>query len=118
MHSNGPIHPGADTADGIVTVNDRGLIESVSASAARLFGYSLEELAGRDLSLLLPIFSSNQFDSRLAPYLEPAGPDGRRPFEGWHKNGRPIHGEMIVGQMQVGDHRLYTLLLREVRHPN
>jgi len=118
MQPSGPMSSGAENADGIVTVNERGLIESVNVSAARLFGYIVEELAGRDLSLLLPAFSNDRFDSRVAPYLQPAGPEGERPFEGRHKNGRPIKGEMIVGQLKVGDRRLCTLLLREARHAN
>ena len=115
MQPNGPMRPGADTADGIVTVNDQGVIESVNVSAAHLFGYSVEELAGCKLSLLLPVFASDRFDCRLAPYVQPAGPAGQHRFEGRHKNGSPIAGEMVAGQMQVGERRLFTLLLREAK---
>src|SRR5262249_25038986 len=115
MQPNGPMRPGADTADGIVTVNDQGVIESVNVSAARLFGYGVEELAGCKLSLLLPVFASDRFDCRLAPYVQRAGPVGQHRFEGRHKNGSPIAGEMVVGQMQAGERRLFTLLLRDAK---
>src|SRR5262249_13284810 len=118
MQPNGPMRAGADTGDGIVTVNDQGIIESVNVSAARLFGYSVEELSGRDLSLLLPVFASDRFDCRLAPYVQPAGPAGQRRFEGRYKNGSPISGDMIVGQTQIGERRLFTLLLREAKPSN
>ena len=40
-------------ADGIVTVDERGAIESLNAAAMRMFGYSAKEAAGRNLSLFV-----------------------------------------------------------------
>jgi len=38
----------------IITINDRGLIESVNPATERLFGYSAAELLGCNVKLLMP----------------------------------------------------------------
>ncbi|PWB80107.1 MAG: PAS domain-containing sensor histidine kinase [Methylocystaceae bacterium] len=43
-------------ADGVVLLDEGGAIASANSAAARLFGYERAELAGMDLSLLLPEF--------------------------------------------------------------
>jgi PAS domain S-box-containing protein len=40
--------------DGMVVVDDRGVIEFVNPMASRLFGYSLDELVGQPVEILLP----------------------------------------------------------------
>ncbi len=39
-------------AEGIITVNQLGAIESFNRAAQRMFGYSIEEVRGRPLTLL------------------------------------------------------------------
>ena len=117
MRSNGQTRAGVETADGILTVDDQGAIESASAHAARMFGYTLEELTGQSVAVLLPVLGSNRLDHRLAPYLQQSsGPGGQRWVEGRHKNGRPLPLEMVAGETSVGERRLFTLLLRDVEH--
>src|SRR5262249_56918422 len=47
-------------ADGVLTLDERGLIESVNAAAVRIFGHSAEEVAGRHVSMLLPVLTGDQ----------------------------------------------------------
>ena len=42
-----------DVADGIVTVNDEGVIESFNRAAAELFGYSEQEAIGQPFSQMV-----------------------------------------------------------------
>src|SRR5437763_17060990 len=56
-------------ADGIITIDDHGIIESINPAAARLFGYGPHELHGRNVSMLMPQPHSGEHDRYLADYL-------------------------------------------------
>ncbi|HUY32227.1 MAG TPA: response regulator [Pirellulales bacterium] len=106
---------GGDPVDGILTVDDRGTIESLNPAAARMFEYAADDLAGRALSLLLPVLASDRFDDRLLPYLGTRdGRLGHRRLDGRRKDGTPLPLEMAVGEMSLGGRRLFTLLLRDM----
>src|SRR6516164_4235921 len=98
MQPNGRSPAGGPSADGILTVDEHGSIESVSPEAARLLGYGVDELGGLPLAQLLPALGSERFDDRLSPYLQ-APPDrgGPRPAVARRKDGLHIVLEMTAG---------------------
>jgi len=55
--------------DGILLINDRGSIEAVNSAVERLFGYSKDELFGKNVSLLMPEPDKSQHDGYLSNYL-------------------------------------------------
>jgi PAS domain S-box-containing protein len=92
------------TADGILTLDDRGLIESCNAAAGRMFGQRAEDVIGRHVSLLLPDLSG---DEQLIA-------DGRREIEGKRKDGTRFPAELAVGEARVDHHRVLTITLRDL----
>src|SRR5205809_951276 len=115
MQTNGQTRAGMETADGILTVDQHGTVESLNPVAARMFGYTLEEVTGRNLALLLPVLGSDRFEHRLAPYLQHrTGPDAPRRLEGRRKNGSVLPLELVVGEIHVGPRHLFTVLVRDL----
>src|SRR5262249_4137199 len=55
--------------DAMIIIDERGRIESLSTTAERLFGYSMTELAGRNVSQLMPSPDREQHDTYLKRYL-------------------------------------------------
>ena len=41
-------------AAGIITIDDKGIVDSINSVAERLFGYRQEEIAGQPVSMLMP----------------------------------------------------------------
>src|SRR5262245_20913522 len=54
--------------DAIVTIDEFGRIESFSAAAVRLFGYSEDEIIGKNVSILMPSPYREEHDAHLARY--------------------------------------------------
>jgi PAS domain S-box-containing protein len=108
-----PCRPGGGPA-GILTVDEHGAIEALNREAARLFGYALEELSGRNLALLLPGLGNDPFEASLAPYLAPPA-CGK--LEGRRKDGQPVLVELTAGQTRCGERRLFNVLVRDLTPP-
>jgi PAS domain S-box-containing protein len=56
--------------DGIITISDRGLIESINPAACSLFGYSHDEVIGKNISILMPKPDKDQHDQYISRYNE------------------------------------------------
>jgi two-component system, LuxR family, sensor kinase FixL len=54
--------------DGIITIDERGFMEMINPSAARIFGYSIEELTGKSINMLMPEPDSRMHDSYMNRY--------------------------------------------------
>jgi PAS domain S-box-containing protein len=57
-------------ADAIITIDRRGIIDSVNPATVRMFGYTQDELLGQNVSILMPPPYRDEHDSYLARYLE------------------------------------------------
>ena len=58
-----------DTAiDGIIVINDRGIIEELNSATCHLFGYERSEMEGKNVSMLMPAEHSRHHDDYLERY--------------------------------------------------
>jgi two-component system, cell cycle sensor histidine kinase and response regulator CckA len=89
--------------DAIVTIDERDEILFVNRSAERIFGYSTEEMLGRNLALLLPAYRSEKDRGAAA-----------RELAGRHKDGSGIALEVSFGEFVQGSQTLATGVLRDI----
>jgi PAS domain S-box-containing protein len=106
-----------NVADGIITTNDRGIIESFNRAAEQLFGYSAEEVIGRNISILTPSPHRELHDGYIEAYFK-----GRpskifatgREVEGVRKDGSLLPIDIAVNDMWVGEERLFCSIMRDI----
>ncbi len=55
--------------DAIIVIDDRGLIQAFNPSAERLFGYTVSDVMGRNVNMLMPSPDREQHDGYLRHYL-------------------------------------------------
>ncbi|GFE83799.1 hypothetical protein GCM10011487_57990 [Steroidobacter agaridevorans] len=98
--------------DAIVVINASGNIESWNRGAQHLFGYSAEDIVGKDARLLLP----EPHASRLSRYLttDDRSKAGRIEMEGRHGGGRIVPIEVSIRQMIINDQQLYVAVLHDI----
>ncbi|MCC7461797.1 MAG: PAS domain S-box protein [Gammaproteobacteria bacterium] len=103
--------------DAIITIDERGTIDSFSAGAEQMFGYSAGEVVGRNVSLLMADGYRDPHDGVRAEQRHPGVPHlmhGRREVEARRKNGQLFPIEVGVTEMRVGGQRRFIGTLRDV----
>ena len=107
-----------NAAEGIITFDQHGKIESLNKATEKLFGYTEAEVIGHDISLLIPPPESH--DKRQG-YLEHfmrieiqrlIGHEGE--VIGRHKDGTRFHLALKISEIVVDDMPLYTALAADI----
>lgn len=100
-----------NVVDGIITVNEVGVIESINAAVTKIFSYCADELLGQSLQQLL-ISPLNENTLLHAANEDRAGP--YREVEGRRKDGEIFPLEVAVNELQLEGERLFTAIVRDV----
>ena len=103
--------------DGVVTIDERGLIQSLNPAAQQVFGYSAAEVLGQDISILVPSPYRAEHGRYLADYLRTGQRkiigSGRQVL-GVRKDGSTFPMELAVSEWQSGGRRLFTGVVRDI----
>ncbi len=107
-----------DTAvDGIITINEEGVIESANRAAVRLFGHEVDELVGKNISLLMPLPFREHHSSYIKRYMTDRIPrviGVGREAPGLRKDGSTVPLEVAVSEVRLHDRTLFAGVLRDV----
>jgi len=105
------------TLDGIITIDERGTIESANPATERLFGYTLGELIGANVRILMPSPYHEMHDTYLENYRRTGVPKiigiGREVL-GRRKDGTVFPMDLSISEITVGERRMFTGLVHDV----
>ncbi|RJG09379.1 PAS domain-containing protein [Massilia cavernae] len=90
--------------DAIITIDERGILERLNPAAQRLFGYAEAEVAGQNVSMLMPPPHRQRHDGYMQHYLRTGEKRiiGKgREVEGLRKDGAIFPMELTVVEMQL-----------------
>ena len=104
--------------DGIITIDHNGMIKSLNPATANLFGYSPEEVIGRNVKMLMPEPYCQEHDTYLVSYLETGqakmiGSPGRV-VAGQRKDRSIFPIELAVSEVNVAGRRMFTGIVRDI----
>ena len=103
--------------EAMIVIDERGLMQSFSATAERLFGYAAFDVLGKNVKMLMPSPYQREHDS----YLDRYNRTGERRIigigrvvVGQRKDGSTFPMELAVGEMRVRDQRFFTGFIRDL----
>lgn len=103
--------------DGIITIDDHGLVESLNPAALRLFGYALEEVVGKNISFLMPEPDRSGHDGYIRRYQytgEKRIIGKGREVKGLRKDGSTFPFRLAVSEVQYENRVIYTGFIHDL----
>jgi len=103
--------------EGIVAINESGLIETFNPAAERIFGYVKSEIIGQNVSLLMPEPERSQHDGHMKRYLETGESKVLgfvREVAGMRRNGIVFPLELKTSEFRVEGRRLFIASARDI----
>jgi two-component system sensor histidine kinase/response regulator len=103
--------------DAIVTIDPAGRIVQWSSGAQRIFGYTPEEVAGADLTMLMPEPHRSRHGGYIASFLKTRDAKiigAGRELTAIRKDGTEFPIELAVSEVRNGDEVFFTGILRDI----
>lgn len=104
-------------ADAIITIDKRGIIDTVNPAGEQLFGYTAKEMLGHNISMLMPEPQRNQHNEYIARYLDTGDSNilgETRELAGQRKDGSIFPMEVAISEMVMEDGRYFIGILRDI----
>jgi len=103
--------------DAMILADEKGVMQSLSSTAEKLFGWPLSEAIGQNLSILMPAPYKEAHDGYMQRYLTTG--EKRiigigRVVVGRRRDGAVFPMHLSVGEMRVGDRRFFTGFVRDL----
>ncbi len=105
------------TQDAVISIDQRGCIDTFNPAAERIFGYTRAEVQGQKVQLLMPEPYAGEHDDYVARYQRTGEPQaiGRvRTVAAKRKSGEIFPMELSVTEFAVGSEVRYGAFIRDI----
>lgn len=103
--------------DGIITIDSIGKMEIVNPAAAKLFGYTVGEMIGQNINMLMPEPFRSGHDGYIRNYLRTGEAKiigiGRE-VAGMRKDGSIFPCRLSISQVNLEDRKLFTGIVHDL----
>ncbi len=103
--------------DGIITIDERGIVESINPAAAKLFGFMEREVIGKNIKMLMPSPYKEEHDGYVQRYLKTNKPHiigiGRE-VKGRRKDGSVFPLRLAVSEVFLDKKRIFTGIIHDL----
>lgn len=107
----------ATVADGIITIDAEGVVQTFNQAAETIFQYPAAEVVGRNIEMLMPEHYAAEHSAYLK-HQRSTSPSGvinlGREVEGRRKDGSVFPLDLAISRMDLGGKRYYTGIVRDI----
>ncbi len=106
-----------NAVDGLITIDERGIIENVNPSMLRIFGYEREEMIGKNVKMLMPEPIQTEHDEYLARYKTTGNKfiiGIGREVEAKRKDGTVFPIDLSISEMVLSGQRKFSGIIRDI----
>lgn len=104
-------------ADGLITMDESGLIDAFNPAAEKMFGYAAADAVGMSLSSLLSTKHAAQLDEQLNNHRDgkiDSDLGGTLEFEAVNRSGEPFPIELSMAAMTLAGTNMFTAVVRDI----
>jgi PAS domain S-box-containing protein len=103
--------------DGMITINQKGIVQSFNPAAEKMFGYDPKEVIGQNVKMLMPDRYSKEHDGYLHNYkttgVKKIIGSGRE-VEGQRKDASEFPMHLSVGEAKIGEESLFLGIAKDI----
>ncbi|WP_241480981.1 sensor histidine kinase [Leisingera sp. ANG-M6] len=106
-----------NSIEGMITIDTQGRIQDFNRASQKIFGYSAAEVAGKNISMLMPSPHRAGHDGDISTYFKTAQPKfigAAREVQGQRKDGSIFPLTVSVSEVRVGNHILFSGIVRDI----
>jgi len=103
--------------EGIISIDEQGIITSFNPAAAKMFGYSPEEVIGRSINMLIPPPLAAEHDRFIKKFMEGGTArmiDKQQEVTTLHRDGRTITLQLSVSAARENGQWIFTGMTRDI----
>ena len=104
-------------ADGILTIDEHGLITSFNPGAERIFGHGAGDVIGRNIKMLMPDEFARDHDDHIARFRGAGASSGigvRQNLLGLRKDGATFPMDIVLNELRIAGRRMSTGIIRDI----
>jgi PAS domain S-box-containing protein len=103
--------------DGIIVIDEQGIVESFNPAAEQMFGYAADEVIGKNVKMLMPDPYQREHDQYMVNYRESGIPKiigvGRE-VQGLRKDGTVFPLDLAVSETWLNERLVFTGIVRDI----
>jgi two-component system, chemotaxis family, sensor kinase CheA len=102
---------------GIIVINENGVIEVFNAESEKIFGHSAPAVKGRNIGMLMPELLRSEHDERIGDYLNTGVSKSlgmTRQVTALRSDHAEFPMELTVNEIMLGDRRLFLGIVRDM----
>ena len=99
----------SNAADGLITIDENGIVQMFNPACERIFGYKSAEISGQNIRMLMPEHYEEGHDGYLRDH-----PHTGRELRGRHKDGMEFPIELSVSEIKLKNRRIFSGIVRDI----